>query len=170
MKQLDGNKRLECVEICKDKVSKLADTYKHLDWVIPINNSSIPIEAMKNVSFVSVWNSKYNHIRINKLYSEGIVNTWFHMDMDTMKNFTGYLPTNFSYDAVLIDGSEFTGYQEYEMIKDDVSLLFLDDVHRVYKCRQIYEELINNSKWIKLEENPTCRNGYVIFKRNDNEI
>jgi hypothetical protein len=166
MNILSGDKFLGCIESDKDKILSLDQRYKNVDFVHPIYASSITYEEMISKDFESVWNSSYNKIR-KDLYPKELVKTWFDRDIDFLKKVKIGAISNISnikyWDSVLIDGSEFTGYSEYQLLKDKTKVFFLDDVHYAFKCYQIYDELMNNNDWINLKENSNIRNGYAIF-------
>ena len=67
------------------------------------------------------------------------------------------------YDLCLIDGSEFSGYDEFKLIEDRVNMIFLDDIFE-YKCQKIVDELHVNDDWVLINIIPE-RNGFVAFSR-----
>lgn len=157
------DKELICIEIVKDKADKLIDLYKNYKWVKCLNKSSICYDEMLIKSFDVIWHSPYN--KIPGRYSKDMVQQWYDRDIASIKQSSDYADISKigEFDSVLIDGSEFTGYSEYMLIKDKCKVLFLDDVHHAYKCNQIYNELLNNNDWVLLKENPSTRNGYAVF-------
>jgi hypothetical protein len=169
MKNLTGDKFLGCVEIDKDKILKLDQKYKNINFVNPIYASSISYKELLYKDFEDVWNSPYNKIR-KDIYSKELVKNWFDKDINILKNVKksvlSDLFTKKKWDSVLIDGGEFTGYSEYQLLKEKTKIFFLDDVHHAFKCYQIYEELKTDfENWELLKENENIRNGYAIFKR-----
>jgi hypothetical protein len=70
-----------------------------------------------------------------------------------------------SYDSVFLDGSEFTGYSEFVLIRDKARVIFIDDVHQAFKCFQIYDELIKSDQWVCLTDAPNWRNGFAVFEK-----
>jgi hypothetical protein len=167
MKMLASPKELNCIEIVKDKFDILSERYISYDFVKCHNCSSISYEDLIYRDFEQVWNSEYNNIRIRGLYPKELVNQWFDRDLETIKtsNSFDYKKYDF-FDGVLIDGSEFTGYSEFKLLKDKTKVFFLDDVHSVFKCYQIYDELMRDDTWTLVTENPYNRNGYAIFSKN----
>jgi len=163
---LSDEKRLDCIEIVEEKFNVLKDRYKDKSYVHPFKGSSISFEDLKYKDFESVWNSPYN--KISKQYSKSLVEEWFIRDVENIKTVKPFLNKNLEfYDSVLIDGSEFTGYSEFLLVKDKCRVLFLDDVHNAFKCFEIYQELYNNDDWSLIEERSDVRNGFAIFKKND---
>jgi hypothetical protein len=167
MKQNAGQKFLACIEIDKQKISILSQRYKAFDFVQPIYGSSINYEEMLYKDFEEIWNSPYNKINKN-ITDKQLVKSWFDRDIELLKKVKtsaiNYLK-NYYWDSVLIDGGEFTGYSEFNLLKNKTKFLFLDDVHHAFKCYEIYEELKNDNNWELLNENKNIRNGYAIFKR-----
>lgn len=167
MRDMEGDKRLTCLEIDKERFAILQSVTSPWSWVACFNESSIRKSDIIPKSFDEVWDSPHNnHLYGRKEYPKNLV---FHWYSDDMKKFSddGYLPKVMAigggWDAVLIDGCEFTGYSEYSIIKDSVKCLFLDDVFHAYKCAQIYNELINDEQWELIEEGREVRNGYSVF-------
>lgn len=166
MKLLGGDKRLLCIEIIKEKFEILKDRYKDLDFVTPLNMSSISYKSMIYKDYNDVRISKYN--KLKDMYPDYQIKSWFDRDIESLKQYkTGALDNlSKSWDSVLIDGGEFTGYSEYLILENIVNVIFLDDVHNAFKCNQIYHELLDNKNWNLLMENESIRNGYAIFKKN----
>jgi hypothetical protein len=167
MKQFEGQKFLGCIEIDKEKISILDQRYKEFDFVCPIYGSSINYEEMIYKDFEKIWNSPFNRIK-KEIYDKELVKSWFDRDIETLKNVKIGAISKFKdhyWDSVLIDGGEFTGYSEFNLLKNRTKFLFLDDVHKAFKCYEIYEYLKNDNNWKLLKENENIRNGYAIFKR-----
>lgn len=68
-------------------------------------------------------------------------------------------------ELIFIDGSEFTGYSEFMLVRDKARVILIDDVHHAFKCFQIYDELIKSSQWICLTDAPGWRNGFAVFEK-----
>ena len=161
MNQIDKPKLLQCVEINNDRFTVMANTVKE-PYIHQFNMSSVDKNTFLPKSFDDVWLSPYNKISLN--YSRELVKSWFDHDIQHLPD-VGFLTKYIllKYDAVLIDGSEFTGYSEYTLLKDNTTCFMLDDVFTAYKCNQIYHELCNNNAWTLIKSNQTLRNGYAIF-------
>ena len=167
MKRLNGDLFLGCIEIFEEKIKTLSNRYKNIDFVHPIYGSSISYDQLKYKDFNLIWNSEYNKIP-KQIYTESMVRNWFDRAVELLKTVKKSALDYFkdkTWDSVLIDGGEFTGYSEYLLVKDKTKILFLDDVHNAFKCYQIYCELKNNSSWTLLRENNNVRNGFAIFKK-----
>lgn len=164
------NKRLVCLEICLDKFNELCkNTAKH-NWVKCYNQSSISYINMLYKDFEEIWNSPYNYIpkQINNISNKLAASEWFKRDIEMINMFKyGYIEEhqNETYDAVLIDGGEFSGYSEFKLLKNRTNFFILDDYYNAFKCNQVEHELNTDINWEKISSNKTARNGWAIFKR-----
>jgi len=181
MKDLEGPKELICLEIEEARFRELRTNTHKYPWVKHWNISSIGRSQMIPKSFSEVWDSPHNnHTRGRCEYPRELVEKWYNDDIPRLPE-KGYLK-GFekidllgaydngadiwkSYDAVLIDGCEFTGYSEFALLRDRTDCFFLDDVFHAYKCAQIYNELISDPEWALEEQGPDLRNGFAIFIR-----
>ena len=68
-----------------------------------------------------------------------------------------------TFDLVLIDGSEFTGSLEYQLVKG-AKLILLDDTN-TFKCLKVRQALLNDPMYDLLADNQELRNGYSAFRR-----
>ncbi len=69
------------------------------------------------------------------------------------------------FDMVLIDGSEFTGKAELDLVFG-AKYILLDDIC-TYKNWNNYKELVLDSNYKLLMEDHYLRNGYAVFVRID---
>lgn len=157
--------RLYCIEIEPDRYELLKTNTEQYSWITCINQSTLSLQTCLNKDFEAIWNSPYNKIRDNAKKSDVI--KWFEHDMKNLqKTKKGYLDDDDTvYDGVLIDGSEFFGYSEYNLVKDRTNVLFLDDYFNAFKTNQVARELNESSDWEVIAGNRYTRNGYAIFKR-----
>jgi hypothetical protein len=167
MKLLTGDLFLGCIEVIPEKINFLANLYKDVPFVHPIENSSISYDELIYKSFDDVWNSQYNKIP-KHVYNYDLVKSWYDRDVELLKTIEKGAITKLAdknWDSVLIDGGEFTGYSEYLLLKDKARVFYLDDVHSAFKCYEIYNELLNNNDWNILFDLPHVRNGAAAFIR-----
>lgn len=165
----DKDTVLHCLEISPDRFSQLMENTKQYPWIKCFNMSSISLDQFIPKSFDEIWDSPHNHLLEGELsFPKEMVRGWYEEDLEKLKNVKeGFLTSDFAllgYDMVIIDGSEFTGYSEYQLLKDKVKCFALDDCFTAYKCSQIYYELSRDGEWELLEEDPKLRNGYAIFR------
>ena len=163
-----GKKLLQCVEIDRDRFKTLELNTAPFPWVKAYNVSTIGKKDFLPKSFDEIWNSPHNNNRLGRQeFPRDLVETWYNADLPRLGG-EGFLTSADVlpfYDAVLIDGSEFTGYSEFALLRDKTKCFFLDDVFHAYKCAQIYNELSVHPAWRLLEEGKDLRNGYAIFER-----
>jgi hypothetical protein len=168
MKEHD-NKRLVCLEVYVDRFKDLCNNTLKYDWVKCYNQSSISYANMIHKDFEEVWNSPYNFIP--KLDENGstklAASEWFKQDIEMIIKFkSGYIEDHpdETYDAVLIDGGEFSGYSEFKLLKDRTNFFILDDYYNAFKTSQVEDELNTDINWEKIGGSKRTRNGWAIFK------
>tara|TARA_R110000824_G_scaffold382230_2_gene575380 strand:+ start:81 stop:665 length:585 start_codon:yes stop_codon:yes gene_type:complete len=91
---------------------------------------------------------------------------WLNNDLNNYKNCRnvwGYIHRKF--DVVLLDGGEFSTYQEFLKLKELTKVFVLDDT-KMTKTRQVLKDLNNDSNWI-LNSSSKDRNGFAIFTKNE---
>ena len=164
MSQLSGDLFLGCIEIIPERFEQLKTLYNDYDFVHPINESSINYDEMIHKDFNEIWDSEYNKIQ-KEIHNFDVVKSWYDNDIQLLKTFKqgAISKLNKSWDSVLIDGGEFTGYSEFLVLKEKTKVFFLDDVHRGFKCYRIYCELKKSDEWELIFELPHVRNGAVAF-------
>ena len=69
-----------------------------------------------------------------------------------------------SIDLLILDGGEFSTYPEWMKLKNRSKVIVLDDTN-VLKCEKIRSELLNDSNYKKLFDEPSQRNGFSIFEK-----
>lgn len=155
---------LYCVELRKDRFEDLLNNTKTYSWVKCFNTSTVSAKTFTFTSFDDIWNSPYNKIDSS---DRALIKSWYDDDLTLIRECTeGYLDTDTKfYDAVLIDGGEFSGYSEFKLVKDRTNFLFLDDYYRAFKTRQAAIELLEDPEWEVIAGNKNYRNGYAVFKR-----
>lgn len=97
--------------------------------------------------------------KTNNLFKE-----WNEVDINNMKDCNLFLErTNLPkyFDIVLLDGGEFTTYHEFQILKDKIRILMLDDI-TVDKCKLIVKELEDSSDKWKILKKSDVRNGFLI--------
>lgn len=164
-------KKLYCLESANDRYESLVNNVRCHTFVEPVNMTSITTSDWLVKDFdADVWSSPYN--KIKKQYPKEEVYSWYQYNVRTMqekkKGFLRECKDNF--DAVLIDGGAFTGYSEFMLLKARSKCFFLDDVHRGFKCNQIYHELLLDKNWVLLYNFPNVRNGACVFIKEDLKI
>lgn len=153
------DKRLVCIEPDPHRHAALQAVVVGKPWISTVCRRSVSRETMTHREFAEVWRSPYNRLR----YPEEEVRRWWGEQRDG----PGYLETltDERWDAALIDGCEFSGYDDYRLLKERVRVLFLDDVFHAFKCAQAHEELRRDGRWECIWSSAFCRNGSAIWVR-----
>lgn len=156
--------KLTCLEADLMRHRELVmNTVRH-PWVECVRQSSISMDSLTPRDFDrDVWHSPDNNLR----YPREMVRGWWDETLMRLVSVeSGYLEgTSETYDAALIDGDEFCGYDDYRLVKDRVRCLMLDDVFHAYKCARAHRELGDDPAWRLMWFDSTVRNGAAIWVR-----
>jgi hypothetical protein len=90
--------------------------------------------------------------------------TWLNEDIlnfEKCPNILKELPEKI--DFLILDGGEFSTYEEWKILKEKVHFVGLDDIN-VLKCKKIVEELSSDNNY-KLIEVTNEGNGFCVFER-----
>ena len=164
MASLD-NKTLYTIEANPARYKNLVKLYKKVDWVKPINGSSVHIDEYMTKSSVILFH-KLIATHLNEYPLETIFD-WYDNELTSIKNWkirTGVME-NIKPDLVLLDGSAFTGYAEYLKVVG-TKIIILDDILDI-KHYFSHQALRKNDNYECLFCNLTLRNGYSIWVRKD---
>lgn len=144
-----SKKSLTCLEIDKKKFNSLVKNVGDYSWVKCYNRSSINCNKLIDFGFDRIWNSLFNPLVHFTDTKKETVEEWYTGDVDLMKKYPqGFLEEDHTiYDAVLIDGGEFTGYFEFELLKNRTNVFFLDDSFRSYKTNKAAILLSEDLEW-----------------------
>jgi predicted O-methyltransferase YrrM len=156
--------RLVCVEANPARHLELRQRTAAYPWVSAVCRSSISLASLTPRVFDrDVWQSPYNGLQ----YPRKVVEDWWHETQRTLAGAgRGYLEsTTDTFDVALIDGDEFTGYDDYRLIKDRVRCLMLDDAFHAFKCHRANRELAADPAWFPVWCDSTVRNGAAIWVR-----
>lgn len=164
---------LFCMEVSKTRFTELKKRYENDDFVKIYNLSSVPLENFPSENEVIEF---YNNTESNlKFYPLERVLYWLQQDIDYVKK-SGLSEHGIRkikqendivfFDLVLIDGSEFTSSAELDEIYG-AKYICLDDINTFKNYRNHYK-LISDKNYTLIEQNNFIRNGYSIFKKNEN--
>jgi hypothetical protein len=163
-----GDVSLISLEYNYDRYQELVKNTKTITFVTPINESSIGTNSFTPRDFdIDVWNTPFNGLA-NRFPKE-LVRKWYESDIKMIDLVqVGYLErAEIKWDAVLIDGGEFAGYDEYRLVKEKTNCIMLDDSFHAYKTFRARIELLKDPNW-KLEwKDSKVRHGAAIFVRNN---
>lgn len=153
------DKRLVCIEPDAHRHAALQRLVANKPWIATVCSRSVSRQNMTHREFDDVWRSPYNRL----LYPEAQVREWFSEQRDG----PGYLETltDERFDAALIDGCEFCGWDDYRLLKNRVRVLMLDDVFHAFKCSRAHEDLRCDPKWSCIWSSAFIRNGASIWVR-----
>jgi hypothetical protein len=168
--QPPGSKQLYTLEVSKVRYAALKQRYAADPSVHAYNLSSVTVADFPSVEEVTAfWQSRVE--RLGGLPLDVFLG-WRQQDIDyildsgvptdgirTLQRETGIAV----FDAVLIDGSEFTGQAELDRVYG-ATYLCLDDSN-VFKNFDNYHRLVADPKYVLVAENPNLRNGYAVFKK-----
>jgi len=160
-------KRLVCLEMRSERHANLCANTKAWNWVEANCAPSVSWESFSCRDFeTDVWPGF--HSEDPELHQT--VKGWWEEDVRMLRESEreAFLDTNEeSFDGVLIDGGEFSGYDEFRLLRDKTKCFILDDVFKVFKNRKVYESLRSDPEWACIQENREERNGTAIFCRKD---
>lgn len=94
----------------------------------------------------------------------GFTESWYDEDVSAILNsnyLLDLLPNKI--DMLLLDGGEYTTYQEYKILADRTKIILLDDT-TCLKCSAIRKELLDDPDYVTVADNLQDRNGYAIFR------
>jgi len=157
--------RLVAIESDRLRHAQLAARYADRSWVYCYHGSSISQRSLTPQCFADVWLSPHNGLR----YPEDAVAGWWQEFVVYMAGKPGGVPgyleqnTGERFDVALIDGSEFTGWDEFRLLRDRVSCFMLDDAFHAYKCSRARVELLSDPQWHLVWASSYVRNGAAIF-------
>jgi len=163
---------LFCLEISKTRFAELQKRYANETFVKCYNASSVSLEDFPcENEIIQFYNTTPSNLNS---YPLELVLGWLRQDLEYVKN--AEVPSNGIqkikeennidfFDAVLIDGSEFTGSVELDHVYG-AKIFFLDDIN-TFKNYKTHQQLRDDKNYTLLAQNKLIRNGYSIFKRID---
>lgn len=156
--------RMVCLETDPTRYRQLLLHTAGHPWVRCLCQPSISRESLTASDFErDVWQSPYNRL----FYPHDLVASWW---LDTQAYYAqgrpGYLETTAdAFDVILVDGDEFSGYDDYRLAKSRCRCLMLDDVFHAYKCNRAHAELAADPEWRLEWSSAAVRNGAAIWIR-----
>jgi len=162
--------RLHCIEVSRERHAALVDHWRDQPFVYCYHVSSVPLEQFPSpeelerfyrevpsrlrdfdLDLVLGWlQQDRDYLRDHELSSAGIRELKAENRIDT-------------FDAVLIDGSEFAGRAELEEVYG-ARFLLLDDTE-TFKNWDNTRRLEADPSYRVLYRDPSTRNGYAVFER-----
>lgn len=157
-----GDKVLVSLEDKPERFTKLVANTKNYPFIRPVQASSLSWDSFSARDFKKdVWESPFNGLR----YPEKVVAEWHDEDLKQIKQIPrGYLEDSTEqWDAVLIDGGEFFGWDEFRILRTRSRCFFLDDAFHAFKCYRARVELSHDPDWRLLWADSRLRNGAAIY-------
>lgn len=165
-----GRARLFCLEALPERFAELSRRYAGEDRVTCINASSVGLDGVASEAEVRGFHGALTTALSRYPLKE--VLRWRAADVELLES--GVVPTDGiqrartaagveTFDAVLIDGSEFTGRAELDLVYE-AELLLLDDVNSLKNHFNV-QRLLADPAYELVESDPRLRNGYAVFQR-----
>jgi hypothetical protein len=162
--------RLHCIDVSVERHRALVKRWRDYSFVHCHNVSSVPVERFPTAAEVEDFCRKVpsrlrdfelatvlgwlqqdtDYLRVHALSSPGIAQIREQHGIDR-------------FDAVLIDGSEFTGKAELEEVYG-ARFLLLDDTE-TFKNWANTRRLESDRNYRLVRADPSVRNGFAVFKR-----
>ena len=159
------------IEVCTERYNILKERYKDVDNFFPYNVSSVSLADFPTKEEIVNFMNVVPNTTI-RAYPATTVLEWYDKDKEYIEK-NGIPEDGISlikklhgittFDAVLIDGSEFTGRAEFEKIYG-AKFILLDDTC-AYKNWHVNAWLRVDPNYRLMIENTFIRNGFSIYRR-----
>jgi hypothetical protein len=164
--------RLHCIEVSIERHAALVERWRGERFVHCYNVSSVPLEQFPSVDDVKRF---YREVpsRLTNFGLETVLG-WLRQDIDYLTAHglsspgIGQIKEKLgidNFDAVLIDGSEFTGSAELDEVYG-ARFILLDDTE-TFKNWENMRRLETDPRYRLVERDPSTRNGFAVFERAD---
>ena len=157
-----GEKILVSLEAKPERFKNLVANTRGYTFVHPVQAFSLGWDSVSARDFEKdVWGSCFNGLH----YPKEQVAEWHAEDMTHIKQFPrGYLEDSTEeWDAVLIDGGEFFGWDEFRLLRSRSRCFFLDDAFHAFKSYRVRVELSHDPDWRLEWADSRLRNGAAIY-------
>ena len=167
----DGPPAIHSIEVSKARIGAFHERWNTFAFVHGYNTSSVPAESFPTTEQVTRFHrevrSKLRNVRLEKVLG------WLQQDLDYLAAHPELSAHGIRrikeqagisvFDAVLIDGSEFTGRVEMEEVYG-ARFLMLDDT-RSYKNWDNLARLEKDPAYRRVRKSRWTRNGWAVFER-----
>jgi hypothetical protein len=171
LKNPDGPPAIHSIEVSTTRIGAFRERWKDYPFVHGYNTSSVPPEAFPSPEVVTRFyrevRSKLRNVRLEKVLG------WLRQDLDYLAEHPDLATLGIAgikrqtgialFDAVLIDGSEFTGEAELPLVYG-ARFLMLDDT-RSYKNWNNQAALRADPHYRRVGCSRWTRNGWAVFER-----
>jgi hypothetical protein len=167
----NSDTQLFSIEVCTERFNVLQQRYAHDPNFFPYNVSSVPLSSFPEFNEVAHFMTHYPQSSLAPWPVE-TVKQWYDKDKEYIRankiveNGIDIIKQKHSiqhFDCVLIDGSEFTGKPELDLVYG-AKFILLDDT-RAYKNWCNHNRLRADPMYSLLLENNLVRNGFSAFMR-----
>jgi hypothetical protein len=166
-----GPPAIHSIEVSKARIGQFLDRWKDHPFVHGYNTSSVPSASFPTRDAVTRFyhdvRSKLRNVRLEKVLG------WLQTDLDYLASHPDLDAPGIRrikekakiavFDAVLIDGSEFTGEAELPEVYG-ARFLMLDDT-RSYKNWRNMKRLDEDPAYRRIKRSRWTRNGWAVFER-----
>ncbi len=164
--------RLFCLEANKQRFAALQERYRGNEQVICFNMASVGLEETETEDEIIVWHKNHPfYSTVSNLLQWRDEERRYIQENQIPCHAIQHIKQTFGieeFDAVLIDGSEFTGRAELEEVYG-ARYLFLDDILGVKNDANLMR-LLNDFSYRLIEGNEKVRHGYAIFEKAPQEL
>lgn len=161
---------IHCLEVSRVRYASLAKRYAKVRFAKCYNFSSVPIKRFPLPTEVAEFHAA-GHTNLSRVPLAEVMR-WLDQDRQYLLN--SIMPTDGiqrvkeqnaieTFDAVLIDGSEFTGRAELDEVYG-ARFLALDDT-RSFKNYDNFKRLSGDPRYRLIRESSSLRNGFAVFER-----
>ena len=162
--------RLHCIEVSVERHKALVERWKDRNFVHCYNLSSVPLERFPSAADVERF---YREVpsRLRDFELDTVLG-WLQQDADYLRDHGLSCPGIArikeqhgleGFDAVLIDGSEFTGSAELDEVYG-ARFLLLDDT-MAFKNWENARRLEADARYRVIRADSSTRNGFAVFER-----
>jgi hypothetical protein len=164
---------IHCIEVSLARFAALAERWAGHDFVRCHNVSSVPLEAFPTENEVVRWQRRHFWSTFGRKASAKVLG-WLRQDVEYVRahglSRHGIREIREAagltvFDAVLIDGSEFTGPAELAEVYG-ARFLLLDDTES-YKNWDNFRRLRRDPSYRLVARGKWTRNGFAVFERTD---
>ena len=162
--------RLHCVEVSSERFAALVEHWDHQDFVCCHHVSSVPADRLASAADVERF---YRDVPSRlRDFDLATVLGWLQQDIDYLRdnNLSSAGITEIkqrfgveTFDAVLIDGSEFAGRAELAEVYG-ARFVLLDDTE-TFKNWETSRSLEADPNYAVIRADPKVRNGFAVFER-----
>lgn len=171
LKNPGGQPQIHSIEVSKARIGQFQDRWKDYPFVRGYNTSSVETASFPTPETISRFyrevSSRLRDVKLEKVLG------WLQADFDYLRNHPDLDAPGIRrikdaakisvFDAVLIDGSEFTGEAELPEVYG-ARFIMLDDT-RSYKNWNNQKRLDADSSYRNVKRSRRTRNGWAVFER-----